>query len=143
VRNGGAPKGGAVWVREREIRALELRTAGLPYRRIGQQLGVGESMARRIVARGLDRLVREPAAALIALETSRLDLLWETALTNALAGSARWAEVAVRVLERRARMLGLDAPTRTEVHMTSEEVDALDAEIEALLAHYHHPDGDQ
>jgi hypothetical protein len=142
VRNGGAPRGGALWVREREIRALELRTAGLSYWRIGQLLGVGESMARRIVARGLDRLGREPAAALIALETSRLDLLWETALTNALAGSVRWAEVAVRVLERRARLLGLDAPTRTEVHMTREEVDALDAEIEALLTRYRHG-GDQ
>jgi hypothetical protein len=37
------------------------------------------------------------------------------------------------VLERRARMLGLDAPTRSQVTMTVEEVDALDREIEQLL----------
>jgi hypothetical protein len=45
------------------------------------------------------------------------------------------------VLERRSRLLGLDAPTRTEVHMTGEEMDALDREIEQLLAQRDGRDG--
>jgi DNA-binding CsgD family transcriptional regulator len=133
----GAPRGGAVWVRQREARALELRGEGATYLQIGQQLGVGETMARRIVGRALGRLVREPAAQLIALECERLDMLTRAAMPRALRGSARHAEIVLRAMERRARLLGLDAPTRSEVHvMTAEEQDALDREIEALLRTY-------
>ena len=133
---------GAEWVRRREAEALRLRTEGLSYREVGDQLGVGETMSRRIVQRALRRLLVEPANEVIALECQRLDLLMSAAMPRALAGSARWAEVAIRVMERRARLLGLDAPTRSEVHVLSlEEQEALDREIEALLEQYRDPGG--
>jgi hypothetical protein len=136
--------GGAEWVRRREAEALRLRTAGFSYREVGDQLGVGETMSRRIVQRALRRVLVEPGIEVIALECQRLDLLTSAAMPRALAGSARWAEVAIRVMERRARLLGLDAPTRSEVHvMTADEQEALDREIEALLEQYRDPGGDR
>jgi DNA-binding CsgD family transcriptional regulator len=139
----GAGKGGAVWVRQREAKALQLRAAGATYALIANRLGIGETMARRVVQRALARVVREPAHQLITLELERLDLLWRSMFARALGGSARHAEVCLRVLERRARLLGLDAPTRSEVHvMSAEEMDALDREIEGLLRIYRDGGGD-
>jgi predicted DNA-binding protein (UPF0251 family) len=141
----GSLRRGSVAVREREAWALRLRAGGLTYSEIAGQLQVSDRMAARIVHRALGRVVREPAGELLNLELERLDLVWRGSFPRAAAGSARHAEVCLRVLERRARLLGLDAPTRTvaKVTFTDEEVDKLDQEIEALLAaHHQHPEGD-
>ena len=53
------------------------------------------------------------------------------------AGSARHAEVCVRISERRARLLGLDAPARVDANVLANvTVDQIDAEIERLLREY-------
>jgi hypothetical protein len=116
--------------------AVTLRVEGCTYAEIGDQLGISDRMASRIVNRAMNRVLREPVGQLVDLESARLDALWQAIMPRALAGSARHAEVCVRIAERRSRLLGLDAPTRTEVRMSVEEVDALDAEIERLLAEY-------
>jgi predicted DNA-binding protein (UPF0251 family) len=139
----GSLKRGSPQVREREAKALRLRAEGATYDEIGRQLGVSRPMAARVVHRALDRVVREPANHLIALECTRLDLLTKAHMPKALAGSARAAEIVLRVMERRARLLGLDAPVRSEVHvMSAEEQDALDREIEALLRSYREGGGE-
>ena len=134
----GSVRRGSVKVRERERVALAMRTAGETFAAIGTALHISDRMASRITRRALDRVVREDAKALIDLEAERLDVLWRAVLPCALAGSARHVEVAVRISERRSRLLGLDAPTaaRVEAHITTDEVEALDAEIEALLIDY-------
>jgi Sigma-70, region 4 len=134
----GSVRRGSAKVRARERQALAMRTAGETFAAIGAQLGISDRMASRIIRRALDRVVREDAKALIDLEAERLDVLWRAVLPRALAGSARHVEVAVRISERRSRLLGLDAPTatRVEAHITTDEVEALDAEIEALLIDY-------
>jgi hypothetical protein len=56
---------------------------------------------------------------------------------RALAGSARHAEVCLRISERRSRLLGLDQPTRIDANVLANvTVDQLDAEIERLLEEY-------
>jgi hypothetical protein len=56
---------------------------------------------------------------------------------RALAGSARHAEVCVRISERRSRLLGLDQPTRVNANVLANvTVDQIDAEIERLLREY-------
>jgi hypothetical protein len=120
--------------RRREV--LTLRLAGVSFANIGQRLQPPTSAQRahQLYVRALADITREPAEQALTADLERLDLLWRTALGHALAGSARWAEVGLRVLERRARILGYDAPARAEVRMTVEEVDQLDREIEQLLA---------
>jgi hypothetical protein len=136
-----------VRAQERRAQVLRLRLAGVPFDQIGQQLDppVSRQRAHQLYRDALAQIVREPAEETVKADLERLDMLWRAVIARALAGSARHAEVGIRVLERRARMLGLDAPTRTELRMTVEEVEALDHEIEALLAaagHLDEPAGD-
>jgi hypothetical protein len=123
---------------ERRAQVMTLRLAGLPFNQIGAQLDppVSAQRAHQLYLDALARVVKEPAEDVLKADLERLDLLWRAMLTRAAAGSARHAEVALRVLERRARMLGLDAPTRTvaKVSFTDDEEAQLDREIEALLA---------
>jgi hypothetical protein len=121
---------------QRRATVLRLRLGGYQFQQIGDMLDPPCSMQRahQLYLAALAQIVREPAEELVKADCERIDMLWRIALTHALQGSARWAEVALRCLERRARMLGLDAPTRSEVRMSVEEVDELDREIEQLLA---------
>jgi hypothetical protein len=137
----GSP-GGSIAARERERVAVTLRIEGLTYAEIGDQLEISDRMASRIVNRAINRVLREPVGQLIDLESARLDALWAAMWPRALAGSARHAEVCVRISERRSRLLGLDQPAKLEMRMSVEEVDALDREIEQLLDGYRHGEGD-
>jgi hypothetical protein len=130
-------------VAEREAKALDLRKAGLTYDQIGAQLGgISRSRAAHIVRRALDRLVQEPGEELVKLEVERLDMLWRALLPKALAGSPRHAEVAVRILESKRKLLGVDAPVkvRSEVDVTIH--DGIDAEIEQLMERMRERDPD-
>jgi hypothetical protein len=129
----GSP-GGSIAARERERLAVELRVEGCTYAEIGARLGISDRMASRVVNRAMNRVLREPVGQLIDLELARLDALWAAMWPRALAGSARHAEVCVAISARRCRLLGLDQPSKLEMHMSVEEVDALDREIEQLLA---------
>ena len=129
---------GSAAVRLRDAHAVRLRLQGCTYREVGERLGVGRKMAARVVQRGLRAVERESAAELIELDNQRLDMVWAAMWPHAEAGSAPHAMVCLKALERRARLLGLDAPSRTHVtaHITAEETAALDAEIDALLTTY-------
>jgi DNA-binding CsgD family transcriptional regulator len=120
--------------RERERLAVGLRVDGCTYAEIGDQLGISDRMASRVVNRAMNRVLREPVGQLVDLESARLDALWAAMWPRALAGSARHAEVCVRISERRSRLLGLDQPARVDANVLANvTVDQIDAEIEHLL----------
>jgi DNA-binding CsgD family transcriptional regulator len=128
---------GSLRARERERVAVALRVDGCTYAEIGDRLGISDRMASRIVNRAMNRVLREPVGQLIELESARLDALWQAMWPRALAGSARHAEICIRISERRARLLGLDQPTRVDANVLANvTVDQLDAEIERLLREY-------
>lgn len=122
-------------IAERDARCARLRAAGLTYAQIATEVGfAGANGARYAVKRALRDTVAEPAAELVAVETARLDLLWQQVLPL-VTGQQRSPEVrlkavdrALRIMERRARMLGLDAPEKRELRIT----DGLDAQLEQL-----------
>jgi hypothetical protein len=136
---------------------LELRRYGNTYRQIAAQLGISPANAHKRVTRGLDRTRREPGDALRELELERLDQL-QVEATKVLAGNHVVIQggkvvrdkqgepyrdhgptlAAIRTLlqvqERRARLLGLDAPTRVDARvLTIDELDRQIAELETLL----------
>jgi Homeodomain-like domain len=119
-----------VTAREREARALELRKAGATFAQIGKALGCCESRAWRIVQRALGRVVAEPLEELRQLESLRLDQLLMVMWPKAMAGNGWAVDRCLAIMQRRARLLGLDAPTKHEV-LT---IDAIDAEIARLEA---------
>lgn len=69
---------------------------------------------------------------LIDVATERLERLWSLAFVAASAGDVSAIDRALRVLERQARLLGLDAETRTKVHLRISDSE-IDEEIELVL----------
>jgi hypothetical protein len=94
-------------------RALDLRSMGASYQKIGQGMAISKTRAYQLVMAGffeLDADLKDTAASLRELELLRLDAIvlahWPAR------ANPRNAEILIRVSERRARLLGLDAPHR-------------------------------
>lgn len=102
-------------VREHQQRALELRLTGMSTRAIAEALGVSDhSTIQKRISSALKEIIREPAEAVIKMELERLDVvlrgLWMAAASGDLAAADRF----LRIQDRRAKYLGLDAPTKVQ-----------------------------
>ncbi len=108
---------------EKERQALQLRKAGATYEAIAKALGYADKTgARACVQRALKETIQEPADELRRLECERLDELLKALWPAALNGHTRSVEIALGVMDRRARLLGLDAATRKIVEVITEDV---------------------
>lgn len=93
----------------RETHVLELRRAGASFDKIATELKLYDrSDAHKIYKRALARTLQEPAAEIRTLEADRLDRLQLAVWTKALRGDLPAVDRVLRVMERRARLLGLD-----------------------------------
>lgn len=116
---------------EKEKQALELRRAGVTYDVIAERVGFSDrTIARRYVMRALGRTLQEPADDVRRIEVDRLDRLQRALWPAAMQGDDKAIGSVLKVMDRRAKLLGLDAPVRTNVTLT----DSVSAEIEALAA---------
>jgi DNA-binding CsgD family transcriptional regulator len=112
-----AAKGTTEKAAARRLQAIELRKAGATYRQIGERLSVSEAQAYNDVQRELARLAtqtQDAAAALRVLESERLDALMLALWQQAKQGNQGAIDRVLKVMERRARLVGLDAPTRID-----------------------------
>jgi hypothetical protein len=98
-------------------KALELRRGGATYRQISDALNVSVSTAEKAVKRGLRMIVAEPAEAVLRLELDRLDGAWMGLWPRIQKGEPAAVTAGVRVIERRAKLLGLDAPKELAVDL--------------------------
>ena len=100
---------------ERRRQALELRKAGATYDQIARQIGyANEGGAYKAVQAALKAVYREPADEVRKLELERLDRLTLALWTRAKEGEAEAIDRVLKLMDRRAKLLGLDAPTRHE-----------------------------
>ena len=103
---------------EKQRQALALRANGATYREIARQLDIPLSTAGVYVKRAIDEAraeVVEGAEYVVGLELERLDnmlLSLAPALRNGHLGAI---DRALKIMERRAKLLGLDAPAKQEV----------------------------
>ncbi len=89
---------------------MRLRIGGATYREIGEALGASRHGAHELVKKELQRLRRdalEAADDLRAIEVARLESLHLALWPQRT--SPRVADTIIRLAERRARLLGLDA----------------------------------
>jgi hypothetical protein len=101
---------------DRQRRALELRAAGAGFASIARQLGyAGPSGAFKAVSAGLNATLQEPADELRTLELDRLDQLLAAVWPLALQGDFQAIDRALKIGERRARLMGIDAPRRVDI----------------------------
>jgi len=128
---------------QRHLQALELRQAGATYQVIADQLGYADAHgAHRAVASALKASLREPAEGLRALELVRLDSMLLALWKRVRNGDERAVDRALKIEERRARLLGLDAPQRRSLAISLEAMDAEIVRLEAELARSDAPDGE-
>lgn len=103
---------------DRERRAFAMRLNGATFAAIGKALGLSTPGAyqayKRALRRGREELAEETADH-IALDAARLDKLIHAKWKSAVAGDNDAIDRVLRLLERRARLLGLDAASRTEL----------------------------
>ena len=104
--------------RERELQALEYRKAGMTYAKIGAALGITEQGAYKAVMRALDKLnakIIEDAAPVRRLECERLDRMLEAVWGSVIQGDSVAANLALKIMERRAKLAGLDMPVKEDI----------------------------
>jgi hypothetical protein len=131
----------------RRQKALDLRIAGVRYRQIGAQLGVSYQTAFRDVQNALGELAKLQAGKaekLRELEVERCDKLQMAHWSKARSGDEKATRTVLAVMDRRAKLRGLDAPQKyapTDPSGTAPyalkglSLDELQAWAERLVAH--------
>ena len=138
---------------ERDGEIARLRSTGMSFADIGAQFGISKQAAHQGFKRALAETVREASEDVRVTELARLDRLYQEALAvleaehlmvqngriirsddgaPLLNFAPRLGAIdrALKVQERRAKLLGLDAPAKQDVRIT----DSLDRQIEQLAA---------
>lgn len=120
---------------EKRKKALQLRKGGASYDAIARQVGyTNRGSAHRAVMQELRDLPKDAAVETLQLEVERLDQMLLAYWPAVMKGHVRSGEIVVRLMERRAKLLGLDAPTLSKVEVVTESVvDAAIAELEAQI----------
>lgn len=121
---------------EREAAALELRKTGATYEMIARRVGYGDrSAAAKAVSRALAATIQEPADELRRLESARLDALLAAVWPEAMTGHRPAVESALRIMDRRSKLVGLDAPLRRAIEViTPEALENVIVQMESELA---------
>lgn len=124
---------------ERQQTALEMRRQGFTFREIAHHLEVSAQAAHQLVKKAIKNIeanMYEDASEVKRLELERLDRLlvrlWRQAVpTDANeAPNIKAVEQVLKIMDRRARYLGLDAAQKHEVL----SMDAIDEQIKKLEA---------
>jgi hypothetical protein len=94
---------------EKRSRAVELRKAGATFEQIAEQVGYSDrANAHHAVMQAIRDLPRENAEEALAVELERCDALLVGLWPKARRGDEKAVHAALRVMERRAKLLGLD-----------------------------------
>ena len=117
-------------IQERRKKALTLRLGGATYAEIGDALGVSNWTAWQDIHKSLADIPKAEADQLREEEVARLDRMQRAVWGDALKGDLKAMQMVVKIIDRRAKLLGLDAPQQVEL---SGEVD-LDATVRKILA---------
>lgn len=133
ARRGGAED---IQTAEREREAIGLRAAGLSYDAIAEKVGyANRSLAYKAVIRVLDRWrveTREDACVVRDLEVERLDSLLAGVWQRAAQGEPAAIDRVLKIMDRRARLLGLDAPAQHDVTSAGGPIDFSALSLEEL-----------
>jgi hypothetical protein len=123
---------------------LQLRVAGVSLQAIADRLGYADqSGAYRAVMSALAKARREPAEQMREMVTQRLDRMLQSVWPRVLQGELDAIHAALRIEERRARLLGLDKAQKVDItilvealaHTAGRDVDEALAEADHILRH--------
>lgn len=120
---------------DKEVRVLELRRAGLTWANIADQVGYADPTgAYAAYKRAVKRVLKEPVQEVLDQELDRLDRLQVAVWGRAMKGDDRAINTILRLMERRAKLLGLDAAQKVQAEVTTYDGHRdIDGEIERIL----------
>jgi hypothetical protein len=105
---------------DKEVKVLELRRVGLTWVRIAEEVGYADHTgAYAAYKRAIKRTMQQPADELREQELDRIDRLQVAVWPAAMKGDTRAVLTIVRLMERRAKLTGLDMPIKIEQDVTT------------------------
>jgi hypothetical protein len=131
--SGKAPKPETI---DREQRVVSLRRQGYTWEGISSEVGYSSpSSSREAFLRASRRVLREDLEEVRNLELDRLDFALKSIWTGVEAGDIPAINTMLKIMERRSKMLALDAPKPVFIQQTSPpiSVEELERRIQQLL----------
>lgn len=133
---------------DREMQVLELRRAGWTWHRIAEQVGYADHSGAYVAyKRAIKRVMEQPVEELRTQELDRLDRLQVAAWTAAVKGDTKAILTILRIMERRAKLVGLDKPIKIEQEVTTwdgnESIDRAVRELALLLTTHNGDSGSE
>jgi hypothetical protein len=121
---------------EKERQVVELRRAGCTWDDVARQVGYADgNSALHAYERAIKRTLRTAGVdEMRALEGERLDRMQRAAWGKAITGDLPAIHTVIRVMERRAKLFGLDAPIQVGVTVEHLDTNSIDAEVARLAA---------
>jgi hypothetical protein len=119
----------------KEAKVLELRRAGFTFQRIAEEVGYATpSGAQRALERIMTRNVPQAPEEFRWQELDRLDRMQVALWPRAMKGDDRAIGTIVRLMERRARLVGIDAPQRIQAEVVNYDGNRdIDGDIERIV----------
>jgi hypothetical protein len=118
----------------KEAEVVKLRRGGLTWDLIAKQVGYKHgSSAQDAYVRASQRIVRDDIEAIRKMEEDRLDMAQASIWSKVMQGDIPAINSFLRIQERRAKLLGLDQPTRQQIEVTQYDGDTIDTEVRRLV----------
>jgi hypothetical protein len=119
----------------KEMKVLDLRRAGFTFMRIAEEVGYRQASGaqrayERVIARDKPQATEEHRWQ----ELDRLDRMQVALWPRAMKGDDKAINTIVRLMERRARLVGIDAPTRIQAEVVNYDGNRdIDGDIERIV----------
>jgi hypothetical protein len=113
---------------ERQALALKMRKEGCTYDKIAQRVGYASPAgAEKAVKAALHKMIKDDAQDVLTFEIARLDEMLEGAYGLACVGNPIAITSVLKIMERRAKLLGIDAPTKVtlEYNLSAEKINRI------------------
>ena len=106
---------------EQEFQALELRKRGYTYKEIADTMGIYVTLVTSLLEDVLTRHVKacqETVENVRLLEAERLDCMYKSIHDGIEKGSLGHVDIGLKVMQRRAKMLGVDMPESKDIKVS-------------------------
>lgn len=124
---------------ERAKKVLRLKLSGASYPEIAEVLEISMSTAHGDIQRAIRNIPKSEADQYREEELMKLDRLQRSVWEEALGGDHKAIDRVLKIIDRRAKFLGLDAPQQVQVGASSLD---LDAAVKEFLAVAREPQAD-
>ena len=119
-----------------DTKALKLRSLGWTFQKIADEMGCSKQAASDRVKRALREIPQQAIDEYRQMVGEQLDALTEVTMAKALDPSNKGflfaVDRAIMLLDRRAKLLGLDAPVKQSVEVVTYDGNSIEARVAEL-----------